>query len=709
MNSIQIEVKNCNNIDLAVISLAEQKLNIKFAPNGTGKSTIAKAVLLGLKGDQNQLSELMPFKLRTENPENRKPEVTGAEELKSIMCFNEEYVSQFVFKQNELLSNSFDIFIRTDTYRQRAQEIEALVVNIKQMFSGNPELETLIVNLKEMGEAFKLSKSGLSKSSTGMKGLSAGNKIKHVPVGLESYAPFIQCKNSVGWIDWQTKGYEFAELSDNCPFCTSHAADKKDQIKKIGQEYDKSTIKNLIAIIGVIQKLGNYFSDEAKRQLIAITVLKDGIEQEHEAFLATVKTQIDIFTEKLEKLRTLSAFQFKDGEKVADKLPAYKLDLQFFSELKSNKMQDAIAPINAAIDAVVDQAGQLQGKINQQRSEMKKTVEQHQKNINEFLEFAGYRYVVEIAGEGEQAQLRLRHIDHEEHLSGGNQHLSFGERNAFAIVLFMYECLAKKPDLIILDDPISSFDKNKKYAILEMLFRRDAESCLKSKTVLMLTHDVEPIIDTVKSLSDKFKNQTSASFLRLSSGHIRECGIDKDDIQTFSQICKSAVVSEKHDIIKLIYMRRDFEIADNRGDAYQVLSNVFHKREHAIDTRAQKGSDDNYPEMESAKFTNGCTEISNRLNDRFSYSDLLSQVTDISTLMKLYTDCANGYEKLQVFRLLKLDVGNSVIQKFINECYHIENEFICQLDPAKFDTIPEYVIMECDKILKRTESANGVV
>jgi wobble nucleotide-excising tRNase len=37
----------------------------------------------------------------------------------------------------------------------------------------------------------------------------------------------------------------------------------------------------------------------------------------------------------------------------------------------------------------------------------------------------------------------------------------------------MFETLYKKSDLIILDDPISSFDKNKKYAILQMLFRED--------------------------------------------------------------------------------------------------------------------------------------------------------------------------------------------------------------------------------------------
>lgn len=699
---MNIEIKNCNNIELANITLFENKLNIKFAPNGTGKSSIAKALLLGMEDNQSLLSELMPFKLRKENPENKQPEVIGVQDLNKIMCFNEDYVSQFVFKPDELLTNSFDIFVRTESYKQKEQEIEDLVRNIKQLFSGNQELETLIATLKEMGNAFKLSKTGLDKKSTGMKGLSAGNKIQHVPPGLELYTPFIRSQNSVGWIDWQTKGCDFAELSDNCPFCTSHAAEKKDQIKRVGQEYDKNTIKNLVAIIGVIEKLGDYFSEEAKANLRTITTLNTGLEKEHEAFLATVKTRIDVFTEKLEKLRTLSAFQFKDGEKVAEKLPEYKLDLQFFSELKSSKMQEAIDPINASIDEVVKQAGQLQGKINQQRSEMKKTVERYQNDINSFLTYAGYRYVVEIAGEGEQAQLKLRHTDHDEHLIGGNQHLSFGERNAFAIVLFMYECLSKKPDLIILDDPISSFDKNKKYAILEMLFRREADSCLKNRTVLMLTHDVEPIIDTIKSLSQKFSNQTSASFLKLESGRISECGIGKEDIQTFSQICKNALASNKDDVIKLIYMRRHFEIADNKGDAYQVLSNVLHKRERAIDIREPRGSDGNYPEMESTKFSNGCTEVLSCL-EGFSYPDILNRISDVNVLKTLYSTSTNGYEKLQTFRLFDLDIENSVIQKFINETYHIENEFICQLDPAKFDTIPEYVVHECNRILQEVQ------
>ena len=77
-------------------------------------------------------------------------------------------------------------------------------------------------------------------SGLASKALSGGNKIHHVPLGLESYTPFIQSNESVGWIDWQTKGYEYADMSDNCPFCTSHTADKKEKIRKVGQEYDKT-------------------------------------------------------------------------------------------------------------------------------------------------------------------------------------------------------------------------------------------------------------------------------------------------------------------------------------------------------------------------------------------------------------------------------------------------------------------------------------
>jgi hypothetical protein len=44
-----------------------------------------------------------------------------------------------------------------------------------------------------------------------------------------------------------------------------------------------------------------------------------------------------------------------------------------------------------------------------------------------------------------------------------------------------------------------------------------------------------------------------------------------------------------------------------------------------------------------------------------------------------------------------------VIQKFINEAFHIENNYIYQLNPTKYPVVPQYVIDECDKFVQALE------
>ncbi|EOA2562754.1 hypothetical protein ACHYSV_002094 [Vibrio vulnificus] len=137
--TMTVTIKNCNSVDEAEIDIAADKLNIKFAPNGTGKSTLAKAVTLHAKGED--LSELMPFKLRKNNPEGLVPTVESSAVLNHVMCFDEDYVRQFTFQEDELLSNSFDILIRTDGYIAVENEIQQVVQDINNLFDDNAELE----------------------------------------------------------------------------------------------------------------------------------------------------------------------------------------------------------------------------------------------------------------------------------------------------------------------------------------------------------------------------------------------------------------------------------------------------------------------------------------------------------------------------------------------------------------------------------------
>ena len=222
----------------------------------------------------------------------------------------------------------------------------------------------------------------------------------------------------------------------------------------------------------------------------------------------------------------------------------------------------------------------------------------------------------------------------------------------------------------------------------------------------MLTHDVEPVIDTLKSVRRLFSNLVTASCLRLSAGVIEELPVNDGDIMTFMQICKSITASaDCEEIIKLIYLRRYFEIVDERGDAYQLLSNLFHRRVAPLDYREPAAAGSGYPKMAPEKIQQALRDIREYV-DSFDYPRLQALVSSPDEIKNLYRRCRNGYEKLQVFRLLELDQDHPVIRKFVNETYHIENEFICQLDPSRFDLIPEYVIMECDKLIALPPAAN---
>ena len=313
---MEIQINNCNNIASANITISLNKLNIKFAPNGTGKSTISKAIKYASENDEAELNKLLPFKLREDNPDGLQPLVTGTEQLHQTLCFNEDYVNKFTFQPDEIISNSFDIFIRTESYKEKETEILEFIKTVREQFVSSPSLESLLTNLKELSGAFKITASGsLAKSSIGAKALAGTNKIDHIPEGLESYQPFIQSDKSVTWVDWQSKGHnEFSHLSDICPFCTNDASNQKAQIAKVSNEYDKNLIKNLVKIVGVINELGEYFSDNALSKLDVIKSLENGLEAEHEAFLVTVKSEIDGLVSKLEKLKSLTGFDFEEGE-----------------------------------------------------------------------------------------------------------------------------------------------------------------------------------------------------------------------------------------------------------------------------------------------------------------------------------------------------------------------------------------------------------
>ena len=446
-------------------------------------------------------------------------------------------------------------------------------------------MDEIINDLTELSGCFGKSKTGYSAAGSIGKGLGKGNKIENVPEGLESYTDYLKCENNTQWIKWQINGNDFIDVSDTCPYCTSPTNEKKDEIKRISNEYDVKSIEHLVKVLNVVEKLEKYFSDDAKINIISITKNKTGLEKAEITYLKQVKEQIDILRDKFLNLKGITFFTFENIDKVIDGINGLKINMGLMPFLNSQETNTHINLLNTSIDTVLQQAGLLQGKVNVQKKSIKITIESYKLEINDFLKYAGYKYSVEIEGNSENYKMRLRHNDMSKSVNSGDQHLSYGEKNAFAMVLFMYQCLSSNPDLIVLDDPISSFDKNKKFAIIEMLFR--GKRSLRGKTVLMLTHDLEPIIDMVKNLPHTFNPIPKAAFLRSRSGIVSEIEITKSDVLTFSQVCDENIANNNEDVIKLIYLRRYYETINDKGCEYQLLSNLLHKREEIIDTSGE--------------------------------------------------------------------------------------------------------------------------
>lgn len=691
-----VSLKNCNNIDATEITIESGKLNIKYGTNGTGKSSIARAIDLGIRNAD--LLELTPFKFRPFPAEKQKPSIQGVDNFKSVKMFNDEYIQQILFKPDELVANSFNIFINTPDYAARMAEIDSLIQSIRTAFKNNAEIETLFNDLCFLRDKFGKDP-GISKRSPLYKSIGKGNPVKNIPQGLEKYQDFINLPNSASWVGWQIQGNKFLEASPHCPYCTSPTAEVASTIKKVKEVYIEKEIEHLNGLLRVATDLKEYFSESTFKELEKILNNADGLDSQANSFLKEIREQVSLLCTKMQEIKEFSYFS-TSGNQVENQLNKLCILTAAFSHLSSPKTISIFDKINGDINDVLDKVGILKGKINHQQKSVQETIKKHVSAINSFLGTAGYPYLVDIPQVQDTFKIQLRHIQCADYLNESPKHLSYGERNAFSLILFMYECLREQPDLIILDDPISSFDKNKKYAIIHRLFKQGTES-FRNKTVLMMTHDFEPIIDMVHTMRRDFPIP-EAHFLAAKSGLITETKIERSDIMSFTQICKENLkVQSGNPILKIIHLRRFFELHDNKGVEYHLLSSLVHKRAPSI----PKDSNPNeFESMIDDDIANASSTISSNYISGFNYDTCLDFLKDDSKVINLFNGTNNNYEKLQLFRIImegKMIQENDIITKFINETYHIENEYVMQLNPLKYDPVPQYIIDECNATLKK--------
>ncbi|WP_245792846.1 AAA family ATPase [Boudabousia marimammalium] len=695
---MEIKINNCNSVDEGIVVIEENRLNIKYAVNGTGKTTISKALQAFLSGNDEEKKKLIPFKFR-ETDSGVEPDLSGYERFRSVAVFDEEYVQSYVFQADEIIKNSFEIFVKTANYDRYESEIAELISCVSSSFAEDSDLGDLIYVFETFVRSFGKAKSGYSKAGEIAKGLGKGNNIDNIPSGLEVYEPYLHSPSNVDWLRWQLAGKEYLEIADTCPYCASNLQEShRDTILDVGNEYDRNSVTKLTRLLTVFDGLKPYLSTDTTTKLTQIYKSSIGLTDNQIKYLIEIKDQANNVLQQLNKLKSLGFHTLKYSESIRDALAEYRISISECSNLQSELMGNIVEELNSRLDKVIEVAGRLQGQVNQQKRHIKNTIDKYSKEINDFLFYAGYKYQVSIEYEEDSNyRLLLRHIDSNSRLENANEHLSYGERNAFALVLFMYETISNNVDLVILDDPISSFDGNKKFAILNMLFM--GKTSLKNSTVLLFTHEFGTVIDAIKNMSGKIEPSPTASFLSNKDGELVELPIRGQDIKSFVNIAEAAFVSNIDSLNKLVYFRRLQEMEGDKGIAWQLASNVFHRRENPT----VKCEDGTFREMTDTEIERASLEIRSRIPN-FTYENEYQKTQDVTLLIDLYRKSSSNYEKMQLFRIIfNENHSNDVIRKFINESFHVENDYLFQLDPRDYDTIPQYVIAQCNQEIRRVE------
>lgn len=707
MGKIDVDIKNCNNIVSGHFVLEKGKLNIKYGVNGTGKSTIASA--LELLSKNKPLSDLKPFG----SNENDEPTVNISEKLAMVSVFNEEFVNTVVFQKSNLIENAFDVFIKTPNYDEKRAAFDNRLKALKVSIGNDDRIIKLHDEIHNFSGKLELNAAKKElKSNNYLKSILKKENLFNVPDSLKKYTPFISDKDlSINWIDWKTKGESF-DQKGICPFCSDELKDEYIDEKNIFNDtYKKADSQNLKNMLDLFECFENYLDPERYSELISCIKSDPGIDT-IKSLLKTFTYDFEYLKSQLEKIHQFDSTFFGDVDidKLDESVRDLKIENARLNYFTSPLMTEIVEFVNSQIKSLEAEVTELKIDMGKLRSLMRSTIKNCSEDMNSFLNSAGIQYKVflDVDPVGEPiAVLQYQKDKKWVKIDNIRKTLSWGERNAFALVLFMFYAQNKNADLIVLDDPISSFDSNKKYAIIHKLFAKVKNGMPKNfykQTVLMLTHDFEPIIDfiVVGKLPQEY---VSATFIQNNNGCLSERAIDKNnDIKSIIQELLCHVRNDKLCMVhRVAFLRKYYEHhgINEHIDAYYILSSLIHGRPNIT---SKDGTP--YPPK---NIIDGEKEIKKIFAD-FDYNTLINNLFNENELVKLYFLEKNAYLKLQLFRTLMTIVGAEDIEdvyiKFINESYHIENDYAYYLNLLEYDMVPPHIIGTIDEYMNKEYKAS---
>lgn len=722
MSKYEIELENVGCLSKATVSVEEEAINIKYGVNGIGKSTIIK----GLKYFAGNLTDQEKKKAKEtiisfDNPD-KEPLWNNPSELGGILVYDRGYFNRLFTEKgrDDLLTNTYELIIKDSNYESRLSAVASYIQDL-----------IAFVSRKEFDNTINLFTDTLKKLLNGKRNLNKvtadyfpsfttdGIKLKTPPEGspIFIYSGYMTSPNRYSWMKWLEDFNQESIVDGVCPYCGQSITKKQLQsnLRAIREYGSSEVIRKNNDEHALLDNIASHCGEDEKKQILAIKELDEIAKPET---LKPVELAVPIKKPEIEKLQTIKSLtvvgmmnDFRESGRKVAALTTKLLNLKPNPNVlcvpdKDDSSKNLINDLNVLLDILSTKAKEISDSLIKLTQDVESKIKENRYTINNFLRIAGIPYEVKVKSVGDGSfNTELCPKGKERNIKDKLGYLSYGEANALALVLFAIEAKSSS-SLIILDDPVSSFDSNKRYAIYDYLFG-NTNSLLHGKTTLIMTHDFQTVVAFAKS--NPLKNQNlSFAHLKYGDGTLIENEFKRENIESTVIWYKEYAKNNANPNImsRLVATRRWVEIMKGKDDLfYNYLSGFIHLAE-----KPRKGEDPSSPVLTNDEISACDAELQEALADTSAtYDTCLAQIRGFRKLYSLYKNVSSedSFGKTCLVRpmiqlchdhfpVAKHETDIDVATNFLNESFHPESNFIYSLKGSNSIEIPNYILVLCD-------------
>ena len=710
--------QNIGNLQKASITVEKEKANIKYGFNGIGKTTIIKAIkcMFYDEADRARLQQQITPLLTGDEPSFPSNLLTDYSDVK---VYDRSYFEK-LFKKTDLLNDTYSLVIEDDDYCALLEIIKDKINIISESIEStgivqeiNPILTTL--QSKPLLKYKEGTRKPVKKDSVFYYYSSRGVSINSsVSTKYHSYNSFIDSPYRVAWNKWIAEAdFNWFSSIKRCPFCGRLDEKIVDKIDSLNSLKNKPIYVSYDGEQKIILTISKYLSNPLSDEVLQINNLK---KKTNKTILKPIKNGIQIIGREMEKIKSLLSInamlcseKLKNNhfQSFLNQLKSYKLSNKL--SLKDSNGIDMVKQINSAIDEMVNSLSAAKKHIGNIYKNVQAKIKANDDLINNFMEIAGLPYRITTKQQDDKYfSTDMSYVNDANVIDNQLDYLSYGEANALALLLFCIE--AKKCDgktLIVFDDPVSSFDNNKRYAIYDYIFNNsdNKKKLLWKKTVLLFTHEFETVLVFCRAFPLYKQDIANFAYLSLEEKELVEKPFKNSDINSSLETYKSlAEDGNLCKIARVVAARHCVEISGHKDSTeYNLLSSHIHRAPTPYKYEDLKHEIKRFllpNEISSAE-----TELKKLFGSDYNYSDYSLEINSDTYLKTEYNKKnATKFEKVCITRcylqtIQNKDIKSYVKWNFLSNAFHVESDTIHSIKGYNILDVPDYIIALCDETM----------